>query len=48
MDVTYATDLPIPTRDGYTFNGWLEFGYPATDGILSTDVKLTASWTANN
>ena len=48
MDVTYATDLPIPTRDGYTFNGWLEFGDPATDGILSTNVKLTASWTANN
>ena len=48
MDVTYATDLPIPTRDGYTFNGWLEFGDPATDGILSTNVKLTASWVPNN
>ena len=48
MDVTYATDLPIPTRDGYTFNGWLEFGDPSIGCILSTNAKLTASWTANN
>ena len=48
MDVTYATDLPVPTRTGYTFNGWLEFGDPTIGGVLSTNVKLTASWTANN
>lgn len=48
MDVTYATDLPIPTRDGYTFNGWLEFGDPSIGCILSTNAKLTASWTTNN
>ena len=48
MDVTYATDLPIPTRNGYTFNGWLEFSDPSIGCILSTNAKLTASWTANN
>lgn len=48
MDVTYATDLPIPTRNGYTFNGWLEFGDPAIGCILSTNAKLTASWVPNN
>lgn len=48
MNVTYATNLPIPTRDGYTFDGWTEFGHKVTGMRLMTNVNLTASWTPNN
>ncbi len=52
-DATYE-ELPTPTREGYTFNGW----WTATSGgspvTASTPVKITATqtlyarWTANN
>ena len=48
MNVTYATNLPIPTRDGYTFDGWTEFGHKVTGMRLMTNVNLTASWVPNN
>lgn len=43
MHVHYA-DLPVPTRDGYTFDGWTEFGQKVTGMTLMTNVNLTASW----
>lgn len=48
MNVTYATNLPIPTRDGYTFDGWTEFGHKVTGMRLMVNVNLTASWVPNN
>lgn len=47
MHVHYA-DLPVPTRDGYTFDGWTEFGHKVTGMRLMTNVNLTASWVPNN
>lgn len=47
MHVHYA-DLPVPTRDGYTFDGWTEFGQKVTGMTLMTNVNLTASWVPNN
>ena len=47
MHVHYA-DLPVPTRDGYTFDGWTEFGQKVTGMRLMTNVNLTASWIPNN
>ena len=47
MHVHYA-DLPVPTRDGYTFDGWTEFGQKVTGMRLMTNVNLTASWVPNN
>lgn len=47
MHVHYA-DLPVPTRDGYTFDGWTEFGQKVTGMTLMTNVNLTASWVSNN
>lgn len=47
MHVHYA-DLPVPTRDGYTFDGWTEFGHKVTGMRLMVNVNLTASWVPNN
>lgn len=47
MHVHYA-DLHVPTRDGYTFDGWTEFGHKVTGMRLMTNVNLTASWVPNN
>ena len=47
MHVHYA-DLPVPTRDGYTFDGWMRFGQKVTGMRLMTNVNLTASWVPNN
>ena len=47
MHVHYA-DLPVPTRDGYTFDGWTEFGQKVTGMTLMTNVNLTAAWVPNN
>ncbi len=44
-------ELPVPTREGYTFAGWLDAeGNPVTAETvyeLLSDSTLTASWTAN-
>ena len=48
-DGKLVTDLPTPTRDGYTFNGW----YTAADGgqkcsketVFTTSTTLYAHWT---
>lgn len=47
MPVHYS-DLPVPTRDGYTFDGWTEFGNKVTGRRLTTNVTITASWVPNN
>ena len=47
MHVHYA-DLPVPTRDGYTFDGWMRFGQKVTGMRLMVNVNLTASWVPNN
>lgn len=47
MHVNYA-NLPVPTRNGYTFDGWTEFGDKITGGRLTTNVNLTAAWVPNN
>ena len=47
MHVHYA-DLPVPTKEGYTFDGWTEFGQKVTGMTLMTNVNLTASWVPNN
>ena len=45
-------NLPTPTRDGYSFNGWYS-PVPALVGLAgaeytpTTDITLTAGWTAN-
>ncbi len=49
FDKTYS--LPTPTKEGYTFNGWLDgedsFAANGTWTRDERDVSLTASWTAN-
>lgn len=47
MHVHYS-DLPVPTKEGYTFDGWTEFGQKVTGMTLMTNVNLTASWVPNN
>ena len=54
LTVTYNTalgQLPAPTRDGYTFAGWVdEDGNAVTANTVYTktvDSVLTATWTAN-
>ena len=54
INVTYGEalgELPVPTRDGYTFAGWVdENGNAVTAETLYTvagNGKLTATWTAN-
>ena len=47
MHITFAKDLPIPTRDGYTFAGWSSYGRIYTGIGLGSNLKLTAEWTAN-
>lgn len=47
------TMLPVPTREGYTFNGWYKdanFGGNVYEKVLSTDTgtqTFYAKWTAN-
>ncbi|MCL2522672.1 MAG: InlB B-repeat-containing protein, partial [Erysipelotrichales bacterium] len=42
-------NLPTPTREGHTFNGWLHNGDSFTEGTwnIASDVTLVADWTAN-
>ena len=47
MDVHYS-DLPVPTREGYTFDGWTEFGNKVTGMRLMVNVNITASWVPNS
>lgn len=47
MHVHYA-DLPVPTRDGYTFDGWMRFGQKVTGMRLMVNVNLTAAWIPNS
>ncbi len=47
MHVHYS-DLPVPTKEGYTFDGWTEFGQKVTGMTLMTNVNLTASWVPNS
>ena len=53
MTVTYdsAFTLPTPTKTGYTFAGWFDAsGNQVTSGTWTntSDISLTASWTANS
>ncbi|NMN01588.1 Listeria-Bacteroides repeat domain [Bifidobacterium sp. DSM 109963] len=43
------TKLPVPTRDGYTFDGWYDENGNKVDTIPAdaTDMKITAKWTAD-
>ena len=43
----FEKDLPIPTRTGYTFNGWLRYGKKYTGMGITISTKLTADWIAN-
>ena len=51
LKVTYdrAYSLPIPTRTGYSFDGWYANGSHITDGTWRKDADLTlvARWTPN-
>jgi len=42
--------LPTPTREGYTFNGWLLNGNPFVSGLwsIASDVTLVAIWIPNS
>ncbi|NMN02518.1 InlB B-repeat-containing protein, partial [Bifidobacterium panos] len=43
------TELPTPTRDGYTFDGWYDEDGNKIDTIPADaqDMKITAKWTKN-
>ncbi|NMN02706.1 cell wall/surface repeat protein [Bifidobacterium sp. DSM 109963] len=43
------TELPTPTRDGYTFDGWYDEAGNKLDTIPANaqDMKITAKWTKN-
>ncbi|WP_301538548.1 InlB B-repeat-containing protein [Bifidobacterium panos] len=43
------TELPTPTRDGYTFDGWYDENGTKVDTIPANgkDLKITAKWTGN-
>ena len=52
--VTYGSDIELatPTREGYTFLGWLLDGYPLEESSVFTwnvarDVTLVAAWSGN-
>ena len=52
VSVDYGDEigLPTPTKTGYTFNGWYNGTTLINDGdtwTYTTDLTLTASWTAN-
>ena len=54
LDTVYGSpigELPVPTREGYTFAGWVDAdGNPVTAETLYTtqgDITLFATWTAN-
>ena len=51
-DVVFDTNhsSPVPTRPGYSFNGWFYNDNRVEDGIwkIGDNVTLTASWIANN
>ena len=51
LNDTYGT-LPVPTRDGYTFNGWFKASSGGTQvnssETVTTDHTLYAQWTANS
>lgn len=45
---TTLSDFPVPTRDGYTFDGWFDAatgGTQVTSINLTSDVTLYAHWT---
>ena len=48
-DGAKLSDLPTPTRDGYTFGGWKNSaGTTVTkDTVVTGDMTLTAQWTKN-
>ena len=51
VDYGDEIELPTPTRTGYEFNGWYNGTTLITDGDTwnyTTDMTLTASWSANN
>ena len=50
VDYGDEIELPTPERTGYTFNGWYNGTTLVSDGDVwnyTTDLTLTASWTAN-
>lgn len=48
VEIEFAKYISTPTRDGYTFAGWSFYGDVYTGIGLTDNIKLTATWTANN
>lgn len=48
VEIKFANHIPTPTKDGYTFAGWSLYGRVYTGIGLGDNIKLTATWTANN
>lgn len=48
VEIKFAQYISTPTRDGYTFAGWSFYGDVDTGIGLTCNIKLTATWTANN
>mgnify|MGYP004585523793 CR=1 FL=1 len=48
VEIEFAKYISTPTRDGYTFAGWSFYGDIYTGIGLTDNIKLTATWTANN
>lgn len=43
-----VVELPIPEREGYSFDGWYEAGVKVSNSyILTKDTKLIAKWNIN-
>lgn len=43
--VKFKRDIPAPIRDGYTFTGWTWYGTSPTGMRMTSDEKITATWT---
>ena len=48
MTVDFAKELPIPTKDGYTFKEWTRFDDKIVGMRLHKNITITASWTPNS
>lgn len=40
----YMKDIPVPTREGYTFGGWLWYNSVVKGGAVTKNVTLYAKW----
>lgn len=45
---TQLTQLPVPTREGYTFDGWYNENTRVTQITFSKDITLVAHWIDNS